>query len=97
MAKDLAYHGVIYSSNIRTVENYIHFLLEKYNIKDEVFKIEVNEAIAIINTVINMIHIVQINNSSERNLKLKQVRQTFGRFEKLWRKRVLRMNRRRLR
>jgi len=69
----IEFMSVIYSSNIRTVENYIHFLLEKYNIKDEVFKIEVNEAIAIINTVINMIHIVQINNSSERNLKLKQV------------------------
>ena len=43
---------VINSSNIRTVENYIHFLLEKYNVKDEVFRINVDEAIIIIKHVI---------------------------------------------
>ena len=69
----IEFMSVIYSSNIRTVENYIHFLLEKYNVKDEIFKIEVDEAIVIINNVINMINVVQINNSSERNLKLKKM------------------------
>ena len=68
----IEFMSVVYSSNIRTIENYIHFLLEKFNVKDEVFQINVDEAIIIINNVINMMNIVQINNVSERQLKLKE-------------------------
>jgi hypothetical protein len=67
----IEFMSVIYSSNIRTVENYIHLLLEKYNIKDEIFKINVDEAIIIISDIIKMINIVQLNNDSERQQKLK--------------------------
>ena len=66
----IEFTNVIHSSNIKTVENYIHFLLEKYNVKDEVFRIHVNEAIIIINNVINIINIVQLTDPSERHLKL---------------------------
>ena len=68
----IEFMSVVYSSNIRTIENYIHFLLEKFNVKDEVFQISVNEAIIIINSVIQMMNIVQISNVSERQQKLKE-------------------------
>jgi len=68
----IEFMSVVYSSNIRTIENYIHFLLEKFNVKDEVFQISVNEAIIIINSVIQMMNIVQISDVSERQQKLKE-------------------------
>jgi hypothetical protein len=68
----IEFMSVVYSSNIRTIENYIHFLLEKFNVKDEVFQINIDEAIIIVNSVINMMNIVQIGNVSERQQKLKE-------------------------
>lgn len=68
----IEFMSVVYSSNIRTIENYIHFLLEKFNVKDEVFQINVDEAIIIVNSVIQMMKIVQISNVSERQQKLKE-------------------------
>ena len=68
----IEFMSVVYSSNIRTIENYIHFLLEKFNVKDEVFQINIDEAIIIVNSVINMMNIVQISNVSERQQKLKE-------------------------
>jgi len=69
----IEFKSIIHSSNIRTVENYIHFLLEKYNVKDEIFNVNIEEAIIVVNNVINMINTMKITNESERNLKLKQI------------------------
>jgi len=56
--------------NIKIVEGYIHLLLTKFKIKDEVFQLEVEEAKVIILNVVNTIKIVNITNSSERQIKL---------------------------
>ena len=63
----------IQTNNIRTVENFIHLLLNSYQLKDEVFKLEVDEAKIIVNRIINMLKTIDISNVSERHLKLKQI------------------------
>ena len=77
--KQICKHGRIEMSlevpitNIKTLENYIHSLFSFSRIKDEVFRIDVEEAKIIILNVVNMLNITQIPNDSERQLKIKQM------------------------
>jgi prophage antirepressor-like protein len=64
-------HSVeIQTTNIRTVENYIHLLLSRFLIKDEVFRLDVNVAISIVQQIVNLFKTIAINNDSERQLKI---------------------------
>ena len=77
--KQICKHGRIEISlevpntNIKTLENYIHSLFSFSRIKDEVFRIDVEEAKIIILSVVNMLSAMQIPNDSERQLKIKQM------------------------
>jgi phage anti-repressor protein len=56
--------------DIKIVESYIHLLLSKFKVKDEVFQLDVEEAKLIILNIINHINIINISNVSDRQLKL---------------------------
>jgi phage anti-repressor protein len=77
--KQISKHGRIeltvevVDQNIRTVENFIHHLLDKYKIKDEVFSIDVEEAKIMVLHIVNTIKLFNLSNDSERQLKLKQL------------------------
>lgn len=72
----LELHIEVPEQNIRTVENFIHYALSNYVIKDEVFRIDVDEAKMIVLRIINTLNIVKITNVSERQLKLSQLYET---------------------
>jgi len=50
--------------DIKIVESFIHLLLSKFKIKDEVFKLDVEEAKLIILNIINNIKFLDISNPS---------------------------------
>jgi hypothetical protein len=56
--------------NVRTVENFIHEILKKYSIKDEVFQMEVEEAKMMILRIVNTLKLSDISNGGERQVKL---------------------------
>lgn len=58
--------------NIKTVENFIHELLSKYRIKDEVFSLEVEVAKLILLRVINTFELINLP-SIEKNVKIKKL------------------------
>ena len=59
--------------NVRTVENFIHEILKKYSIKDEVFQMEVEEAKMMILRIVNTLKLSDISNGGERQVKLTQL------------------------
>jgi prophage antirepressor-like protein len=63
----------IYNKNIKVFEHFIHNLLSDYLIKDEVFSIDIEEAKVILLRMINTVNVLKLQNSSERQLKLKQL------------------------
>ena len=63
----LEFHIEVIDYNIRTVENFIHHILKKYRIEDEVFRIDVDEAIKIINRIVNTLKTINITDDVERN------------------------------
>jgi prophage antirepressor-like protein len=69
----IEYSVEIQNANIKTVENYIHNALARFLLKDEVFCLSVEEAKLIIMRIVNTINIIQINNDSERQLKLSKI------------------------
>jgi hypothetical protein len=56
--------------DIKIVESYIHALLHNYNIKREVFQLDVEKAKLIVLNIINLIKIVFIGNDNEMKIKL---------------------------
>lgn len=56
--------------DIKIVESYIHSLLHNYNIKREVFQLDVEKAKLIVLNIINLIKIVLIENDTEMKIKL---------------------------
>lgn len=56
--------------DIKIVESYIHALLHNYNIKREVFQLDVEKAKLIVLNIINLIKIVFIGNDTEMKIKL---------------------------
>ena len=56
--------------DIKIVESYIHVLLKKYNIKGEVFQLNIIKAKLIVLNVINLIKIVSLDNESQLEIKL---------------------------
>ena len=56
--------------DIKIVESYIHALLHNYNIKREVFHLDVEKAKLIVLNIINLIKIVVIENDTEMKIKL---------------------------
>lgn len=66
----------INNNNIKTVENFIHNILGRFKIQDEVFQLDVEEAKLIIMRIVNMFKISDIPNNSERLLKTKQITET---------------------
>ena len=59
--------------NIRTVENFIHEILKKYSIKDEVFQMEVEEAKMMILRIVNTLKLTDISKEEERQVKLSKL------------------------
>jgi hypothetical protein len=59
--------------NVRTVENFIHEILKKYSIKDEVFQMEVEEAKMMILRIVNTLKLTDISNGGERQVKLSKL------------------------
>ena len=59
--------------NIRTVENYIHLVLQPFKITDEVFQLNLEEAKIIILSVINLLSITSESSAPARHLKLKKM------------------------
>lgn len=64
-------HALV-DKNIKTVENFIHELLSKYRIKDEVFSLEVEVAKLILLRVINTFELINLP-SIEKNVKIKKL------------------------
>lgn len=56
--------------DIKIVESYIHVLLKNYNIKGEVFQLNIIKAKLIVLNVINLIKIVALDNESQIEIKL---------------------------
>jgi prophage antirepressor-like protein len=56
--------------DIKIVESYIHVLLKNYNIKGEVFQLNIVKAKLIVLNVINLIKIVALDNESQIETKL---------------------------
>jgi hypothetical protein len=69
----LEFSHQIYNKNIKVFENFIHNLLSDFLVKDEVFRIDVEEAKIILLKLINDVNLLKNPNSSERQLKLKQL------------------------
>ena len=63
----------IYDQNVKTVENFIHQMLSKYQIKDEVFQLDVEEAKMMVLRIVNTIKLFSLSNEGERQLKLSQL------------------------
>ena len=63
----------IYDQNVKTVENFIHHMLSKYQIKDEVFQLDVEEAKMMVLRIVNTIKLFTLTNEGERQLKLSQL------------------------
>jgi phage anti-repressor protein len=63
----------IYDQNVKTVENFIHHMLSKYQVKDEVFQLDVEEAKMMILRIVNTIKLFTLTNEGERQLKLSQL------------------------
>ncbi len=59
--------------NVKNLEHYIHSLLKSYRIEGEVFRIDVEEAKCVMMGVVNRTKFIQINNTSERQLKLRKL------------------------
>jgi prophage antirepressor-like protein len=66
----LEFYAPVCNENINTVENYIHSLLTKFLIKDEVFRIDVDDAKHIVLNVINLSKIINNPCENERKVKL---------------------------
>jgi prophage antirepressor-like protein len=60
----------VVNQNVKTVENFIHHMLATFQIRDEVFRIDIEEAKMIIMRIVNTINLIQIQNDSDRQLKL---------------------------
>lgn len=58
---------------MKTLEHYIHYLLSKYRVSGEVFRINVEEAKCVVLSVVNLSKVIDISNIGERQLKLKQL------------------------
>ena len=56
--------------NVKTVENFIHQILAKYQVRDEVFQLDVEKAKRIILRIVNTVRLCNIANESECDLKL---------------------------
>jgi len=69
----LEYSYPIYHKNIKTFENTIHQLLSDHLIKDEVFRIDVEEAKHNIISIINSYELNKNINIPDRQLKLKKI------------------------
>ena len=63
----------IYDQNVKTVEKFIHQMLSKYRIKDEVFQLDVEEAKMMVLRIVNTIKLFTLTNEGERQLKLSQL------------------------
>uniref|UniRef100_A0A6C0IDI4 MSV199 domain-containing protein n=1 Tax=viral metagenome TaxID=1070528 RepID=A0A6C0IDI4_9ZZZZ len=63
----------IFNQNVKTVENFIHHALSKYQIKDEVFRLGIDEAKMMVLRIVNTIKLCNITNEGERQLKLAQL------------------------
>ena len=63
----------IFNQNVKTVENFIHHVLAKYQIKDEVFRLDVEEAKMMVLRIVNTIKLFNVSNDGERQLKLTQL------------------------
>jgi hypothetical protein len=56
--------------NVKTVENFIHQILAKYQVRDEVFQLDLEKAKRIILRIVNTVRLCNISNESESDLKL---------------------------
>jgi prophage antirepressor-like protein len=69
----LEFSHQIYNKNIKVFENFIHNMLSDFLVKDEVFRIDVEEAKIILLKLVNDVTLLKNPNSSERQLKLKKL------------------------
>jgi prophage antirepressor-like protein len=69
----LEFSHQIYNKNIKVFENFIHNMLSDFLVKDEVFRIDVEEAKIILLKLVNDVTLLKNPNSSERLLKLKKL------------------------
>lgn len=63
----------IFNQNVKTVENFIHHMLSKYQVKDEVFQLDVEEAKMMVLRIVNTIKLFTLTNEGERQVKLSQL------------------------
>ena len=59
--------------NIKTIENYIHNVLSKYRVKDEVFDIDIETAKLILTYIVSITEIVELNNERLIKNKLQKI------------------------
>ena len=69
----LEFSHQIYNKNIKVFENFIHNMLSDFLVKDEVFRIDVEEAKTILLKLVNDVTLLKNPNSTERQLKLKKL------------------------
>jgi len=59
--------------NIKTIENYIHNVLSKYRVKDEVFDIDIETAKLILTYIVSITEIVELNDERLIKNKLQKI------------------------
>jgi len=59
--------------NVKIVEKFIHNILKKYRIEDEIFRLDVDLAKMIVLRIVNTLKILDINNDNEKIFKLTQL------------------------
>lgn len=56
--------------NLKIVEQWIHYLLKKFRLEGEVFNVSIDEAKTIITKVVNLLNLIELEDSTERQSKL---------------------------
>jgi prophage antirepressor-like protein len=69
----LEFSHQVYNKNIKVFENFIHNMLSDFLVKDEVFRIEVDEAKLILLGMVNRINLLKIQSPTERQSKLRKL------------------------
>jgi len=59
--------------NIKTIENYIHNVLSKYRVKDEVFDIDIETAKLVLIYIVSISEIIELNEEREIKNKLQKI------------------------
>jgi prophage antirepressor-like protein len=72
----LEFYVELLNANIRTVENFIHMLLNSYKIKDEVFELELEEAVSIVMMVCKLVDTTRITDKFIRTKNILRLYET---------------------